>query len=76
MQWVLPNTGTLYLKFMKSLPDKPEIIQENLEVEGGSLHWIGPKSNKKVMIFVHGALPLTPLSYSVNSQTMKQEADL
>lgn len=54
MQWVLPSTGSMYLKFMRSLKDKPEIVQENLEIEGASLHWVGPKTNKRVMIFIHG----------------------
>ncbi|CAL1701530.1 unnamed protein product [Somion occarium] len=54
MQWVSPNTGSLYETYMKSLPNKPPIVHETIGADGGSLHWVGPKTNSKVMVFIHG----------------------
>ena len=53
LQYILPNTGKLYADFQKSHPDKPPVVSENI-AHGAALHWLGPKSNKKVMLFVPG----------------------
>ncbi|KAH8103977.1 Alpha/Beta hydrolase protein [Cristinia sonorae] len=53
LQFVCPATGVLYQKYMRSLPNKPPVISENIG-DGISLHWMGPKTNKKVMYYLHG----------------------
>lgn len=53
LQNVLPNTGSLYAQWQRSQPGNPPVVSENIS-SGASLHWLGPKSNKKVMLYIAG----------------------
>lgn len=43
----------MYETYVKGHKDRLAIIHEKID-EDASLHWIGPKSSKRVMLYFHG----------------------
>ncbi|THH33573.1 hypothetical protein EUX98_g511 [Antrodiella citrinella] len=60
LQWILPSTGTTYTRYQRSLSSKSAVVSESIG-HGAWVHWIGPKTNKKVMYYIHGGGFLLPI---------------
>ncbi|KIK60065.1 hypothetical protein GYMLUDRAFT_261641 [Collybiopsis luxurians FD-317 M1] len=62
LQWILPNTAVTYEQYMKKEHPKDEIINEYVG-EGATLHWIGPRDAKRVLLYFHGGGYAIPALY-------------